>query len=168
MTEYSPSTSTNQKHGQSKNLPKSAKIAILSVVGVVSLGLSFLGGIQFQKGKSTLTTATVGQSGQYGTMNGQMMGPGGNGVRMRGNFGEVTAVSSTSITYKNSNDESKTFTINSDTKITNDGATATTDDIAVGDTVIISENTSDASVAARIVINPTMGNAPTNAQINTN
>lgn len=166
MTEYSPHTDIAHKTGKPSTLPKT-RIVLISIASVIGLGLSFLGGIQFQKGKNTVVNTTATQS-QFGSMNGQMMGPGGNGVRIRGNIGEVTAISSTSITYKNRNDESKTFTINSDTKITKDGTTATIDDIAAGDTVLITEDSADTSIAARIAVNPTISNAPTDTQVNTN
>lgn len=86
-----------------------------------------------------------------------------------GSFGEVTAVSDSSITIttrerfnqnnSSSTSTSKTFTINSSTTITVDGSTGSVSDIKTGDTVMIEASSSDSSVAASIRVG--MGGAPT-------
>jgi Domain of unknown function (DUF5666) len=150
------------------------KPAVFAIIGIVLLGFSFVGGMQFQKSKaptaqSPNTTADTRQfPGGSGGMNG-MTGPGMQG--MRPNLGDVTAVSDTSITIKNDrSNESQTFTINSDTKITNDGSTVAIDTIKTGDTVMVQADSDDDTVAARIILNPQMtrpqnGDAPTGASL---
>ena len=81
--------------------------------------------------------------------------------------GQVTAVSDTSITVSGPNGDT-TLTINDTTTVTNDGATAAASDMKTGDTVVITKDSSDASIAKRIVINPQMMTGPSDSQANTN
>jgi len=70
-------------------------------------------------------------------------GPGMGGMRgMRGGHSgaiSVTAISGSSISLKTTDGWTRTITVTSDTKLTKAGATITTADIAVGDTVRFSE-----------------------------
>ena len=129
---------------------------IAAIIGALVIGL--FGGIiaGMQIGKSTSTNGQGGQSAQGG------MGRMG---QNRGTMGTVTSVSNSSITVKDTRqNESVTYTITSDTKVTNDGETAAVSDIAVGDTVMVrtgssssSNGSSSTKTATRIEINPTMG-----------
>ena len=100
---------------------------------------------------SSKTTSTNGQmpSGGPGDM-------GGGPTRGGGTLGEVTKVSSDSITVSDQRSGTETtYKITSDTTITEDSKTASASDIATGDTVMISS--SDNSTATAIQVNPTMG-----------
>ena len=68
-------------------------------------------------------------------------GMGGKGGMRGGHFGpiSVTAISGTSISLKTADGWTRTITVTSDTKLTKAGATITTADIAVGDTVSFSQ-----------------------------
>ena len=73
-----------------------------------------------------------------------------------GTLGEVTKVSSDSITVTDQRSGTETtYKITSDTAITKDSKTASTSDIATGDTVMV--RSSDSSTATAIDVNPTMG-----------
>lgn len=129
---------------------------VLLAVGIVlGLSLSFLAGVQYQK-VHTVSTAS-------GLRTGDIAGPGDMGMGGRygmrmGGVGTVTAISSSSITIiqrsfgpdASSSGTSKTYAINSSTKITADGATATTDDIKTGDTVFIRTSGSASTTATEI------------------
>lgn len=100
---------------------------------------------------SSKTTSTTGQmpSGGPGDM-------GGGPTRGGGTLGEVTKVSSDSITVSDKRSGTETtYKITSSTTIANGNSTASASDIATGDTVMISS--SDNSTATAIQINPTMG-----------
>lgn len=114
-------------------------------------GFGFYGGILYQKSKTPVNTASADSSLPSGSQN--FSGP------RRMTLSEVTAVSSTSIAVT-TDGTNKTYTINADTVIQKDGSSATTNDIAVGDRVLIIASSSDSSIARRIDINPTFGNGP--------
>lgn len=91
----------------------------------------------------------------------------GGGSRADRVVGQVTAVSSSSITVQTQSSSSTTLAITSSTAISNNGQTATTSDIQVGATVFITENSSNTSQASRILINPSFGGgqmSPSGAQ----
>jgi hypothetical protein len=73
---------------------------------------------------------------------------------MMGNFGQVTAISETSITIKNPRTEKEqTFTINSETKVEDSGESSSASNIKTGDTVAIQTSNSDTNLATRINLN---------------
>jgi len=128
---------------------------IIVVIAVIAVGgLSFFGGTQYQKSQDTNASpmassglaSRLGGAGGYGQM-------GGGRRNANGAFGQVTAISSTNITINDIRQgKSKTYTINSDTKITDQGQTATATDIKNGDTVIVSASTTDSTIASTIRI----------------
>lgn len=143
--------SAQRKSGTSSK----AIISVAVVVAVAALG--FFGGMQYQKSKVSSTTTTGQQTGGYGM---GMNGIDGRASHM-GEFGTVTAVSSTSISVKNDRTSStKTYAISSSTTFTKDSASAAYSDVTVGDTVLVEANSSDSSTASSIVINPSMNGGP--------
>lgn len=86
-------------------------------------------------------------------------GPGGGGFG-RGvgiSTSQVTAISSTSITTKDSSGNSNTYGINTNTLISDSGQQVDTSDISTGDTVIVIPSRIDTSTARRIIVNPDFG-----------
>ena len=149
-----------RKHTAAKSKMKVAKPLIALAVVVAVAGMGFFGGVQYQKGRKNTATSN-GQFQSFGDGSGNFGGQGGMRGGQMGEFGSVTAVSSTSISVKiNRSGETKTYTINSSTTITKDSATASASDIAVGDTVIVQASDSDSTTATRIVINPSMNGGP--------
>ncbi len=132
----------------------SMKPILMIVVVLVIAGLSFFGGVQYQKGhQKTTASSNSGQSGYTG-------GFGSGGGRFGGQRptrGQVTAVSPTSITVQNQSGTSTTLAITSSTTITDNGQTVTTTDISVGETVAVIANSSDSTQASRILVNPSFG-----------
>jgi hypothetical protein len=156
--EYISGEEYHKLHEASSRQPKKVTIPLRSVtlvVGVIVLCvISFGIGISYQKHhtKAVVTTAT--------TSGGTTTGPSGGGFSRRGNgsIGAVTAISSTSITLTNQRtNASDTYAITSSTTITDNGQAVTTSDIQVGDTVLVTTSTSDASTATRILVNPSFG-----------
>ena len=138
------------------NLASAWPLALLFVIGLCAL--SFYGGISYQKGKTTTTSASANSTGP-GSSTG--LGGGGGGRRFNGQrptIGQVTAISASSITVTPSNGGAAvTLAITSSTTITNNGQAASASDIQTGQTVLVSKSTSDATQAARILINPSFG-----------
>jgi hypothetical protein len=140
---------TNNKSG----LPRPV-LAIIVVV--VLMGLSFYGGVAYQKGKqpksvSTTASGAAGSSGFAGRGGGRFGG-------QRPTIGSVTAISGTSITVQDSNSgTSTTLAISSSTQITDNGQAVAASDIQTGDTVLVSASTTDKTQAARILVNPSFG-----------
>lgn len=125
---------------------------ILVLGAVIFLGLGFLSGQIFQKGKNGGSVAQVQQQALPGA-NGGGMGRGA----MRGGFGEVTAVTDSSITVKNSfSGESVEYIITSSTKVTDNNETATLSDIKTGDTVMVQTASVDSREATEIRLNVQM------------
>ncbi len=142
-----------------KSLSQGAMIGIAAAVAIATGIVGFVGGMQYQKGSSSATT-----SNQQNGFDGQS---GFRGMNMNGSFGEVTAVSDSSITISvrqggpnssSSSSATKTYTITSSTTITNNGSAGSLSDIATGDTVMIEADSSDSSVAASIRVG--MGGMP--------
>jgi hypothetical protein len=134
-------------------IPKS----FLTVIGVIILvGLSFYGGMAYQKShqpKAAATTAANASGGQGGLGGGQRFGNG-----QRPTIGSVTAISATSITVQDSRSgTSSTLSITSSTQITDNGQTVAASDIQTGDTVLVTASTTDKTQAARILVNPSFG-----------
>lgn len=158
----------NKSHPRSTE-PSGISKLVVGALAIIIVGiLGFLGGIQYQKGKqqTPIAGAQDGVSGnQEGGFGGFQGGP--NGAQgMRGVFGEVTAVSNTSISVQDArNDSTSTLEITGDTKVTNNGQSASVSDIKVGDNVIIQTNSSNSKQADQIILNPQMpspgGNTPT-------
>ena len=138
-----------------KQFPLGGVIAIAAVVAVLTGIIGFASGVQFQK---------VASNNRAGSQSTSRNGQGGFGARggmhMNGSFGQVTAISDTSITVttrqrfnsstNSSTSTTKTYTINSSTTITIDGATAKASDIKTGDEVMIEPSSSDSSIATSI------------------
>ena len=140
----SPSTKTT--------LPKPL---LAGIVVIVLMGLSFYGGVAYQKGRhsqvSVPSTTAGGSNSGFG-------GRGRFGGGQRPTIGPVTAVSATSITVQDSHSGSDvTLSITSSTQITDNGQTAAASDITVGENVLITASTTDKTQAARILVNPSFG-----------
>jgi len=138
------------QHSKKKTL-NALKPLLITGGAVFVCGFSFYGGVLFQKSKTPATQDFSNTSSPNGAQT-------FNGPR-RMMISEVTAVSGTSITVTTES-TSKTYTINGDTIIRKDGATAAATDITVGDKVLVIASNEDSSVAQRIDINPTLGNGP--------
>ena len=121
-------------------------------------GASFYVGMSYQKGRQpTVNSANDGQAGQsVPGQQGAVYGPmGGNA---QGAMGKVTAISSSSISVEDASTSSATtYSITSSTTITYNGQSASTSDIAVGDSVLVVTNTSQSSKAAQIMLSPQVG-----------
>lgn len=123
----------------------------LVVVVLILCGLSFYGGISYQKHhvKASAVSSTASRTG---------LGGGFGGTRRSGGFGQVTAVSSTSITLTNQRtNASTTYSITSTTTITDNGQAVTTSDIQTGDTVLVTTSASSSTTATSILVNPSFG-----------
>jgi pyruvate/2-oxoacid:ferredoxin oxidoreductase beta subunit len=127
-----------------KKLPKKVtlptKPLLLAAGAVVVIGASFYSGVAFQKAKHP-GTANTG----FGTNSAVS----GTGFRRRMSRSTVTAISSSSISVKDTSGNTKTYAITSSTEIDKDGQTATATDISVGDEVVVIS--SDGSTANRIM-----------------
>jgi hypothetical protein len=163
-SEYEQIASTRKaKYGATAN-PNLKKCGAIAIVALVLCGVSFSIGMSYQKGKQpTTTTASTNDTGQFPSQGG---GPGGFGGDQGGGFrngqrpniGEVSSISSDSITIKGMRSASdQTFKITSSTTVQNDGSSASVSDIKTGDTVLITTDSSDASTATQIMLNPSFG-----------
>ena len=139
-----------------------AKYVLAAIVLLVLCGISFGLGIAYQQGKQNKVAGVssnqqsalpdMGNGPEAGGFGG---GPGGFANGQRPNIGEVTAVSSDSITIQDSRSNStQTFKITDSTEITNNGSKASVEDIKPGDTVLIITDTSDTATASQVMINP--------------
>jgi len=122
---------------------------------VVACGISFFGGMQYQKDKqaNTITVTAQGAAGLQGA-------PGGGGFRtgMRGIVGQVTAISATSISVQSiRTNQVQTLGITSATRITNNGQSAGIGDIKVGDSAIVRPSSTNTTEASQITLNPQLG-----------
>jgi len=137
------------------------------LIVLVVAGLSFAGGMAYQKNKpvaagSSQTASNLpsqGPGGQFGGRSG-----------LRGVFGQVTAVSPTSISVQDSRTSSlSTLEITAATQVLSSGQAASVSDIKVGDSVRVRPSPSNAKQAATITLNPQMlgpggANAPSSTQ----
>lgn len=132
--------------------PKKTNSSTPFVFGGVAVALiiaAFFGGVLYQKSQTPATVTKSSVAGVKGGFGGGFGGAGGQ--RRAGGFGAVTAISSTSITIQNSRTgASQTFSIGSDTTVTNMGQAGSISDIQTGDQVIIQPSTTDATHAATI------------------
>ncbi len=145
---------------KSKSSPGGRRVTLqtrtLGLAGLVIVlcGLSFWGGTAYQKGHAPKAIATTSSSGGSGAGG---FGGGGRG-RFSGGLGQVTAVSTSSITITNQRtNASTTYSITSSTTITDSGQTVTASDIQTGDTVLVSTSGSASTTATRILVNPSFG-----------
>jgi hypothetical protein len=141
---------TYESHSKKKTANSLKPLLITGGVVLIG-GFSFYGGTLYQKSKTPANNNTANSSYPGGGQN--FSGP------RRMSLSQVTAITSTGITVT-TDGTSKSYTINSDTTISKDGATATAADIAVGDNVAIVATSNDDSIARRIVVNPTFGDGP--------
>lgn len=174
-TEKTPKDEKRVHHYEAGSVAKSArafpaKPFAIAFVAVVALGASFYSGALFQKHHQ--------KNGNSAAVSGQMAAAGfrridGEGGRFRSMVsGTVTAISPSSITVKATDGSSKTYTINSDTRIEDNGQVVDYSDIKTDSTVMVLPNASDESIAARIMANVAAPNTsdsittPLNAQTN--
>jgi len=131
-----------------------AKVGAGLLAVLIVTVLSFVGGMQYQKGKKTASTDQVAS----GTPSGQGLGNfqgGPGGGRMNIVLGQVTAISSTSISVQDSRSNSTTtLDISSGTQVTNNGETASVSSIKVGDNVVVRPDSSNSKQADQIILNP--------------
>jgi hypothetical protein len=125
----------------------------LVVGAIIIAGLAFYSGTIYQKDHTkTTTTSSSSSSSGRGAFGGGRFGGG-----RRPTFGQVTAISDSSITVQASDGTSTTLSITSSTTITDNGTSETTSDIKVGDTVAVVADPTTTSQADRILVNPSFG-----------
>jgi FlaG/FlaF family flagellin (archaellin) len=150
------SVSSSKGHPKKRSITFSVNRLVTVAIVVVLCGISFALGMWYQKSHTSAvaSTSTSGSSGQTGAS-----GSTGFAQRSRnGAFGQVTTISSTSITIQNSRTgSSTTYSIGSSTTITDSGQTVTTSDIQVGDTVAIRVASAGSTQATSIDVNPSFG-----------
>jgi hypothetical protein len=141
-----------------KNFP--LKTLYMVVLVIVIILLSFFGGVSYQKHHSSTskvastTTNRGGFSRQSGGM-GMNGGFSGNSDRV---IGSVTAISSSSISVADQRTGSTvTLSITSSTQISDNDQSVSASDIQTGDTVFVTEDSSNTSDADRILVNPSFG-----------
>ena len=130
----------------SKNLLP--KLVVGGLLVLVLCGLSFWGGIAYQKGHDTNTVA-------QGTPTGAAASRFRN--RARPAIGTVSGVSGTSITVQTQDGTTKTFTVTSATEVTDNGAASAIANVQTGDTVAVIVSTTNTNQATRILLNPSFG-----------
>jgi hypothetical protein len=131
---------------------KSSSLWLIILAVIVLCGLSFYGGVAYEKGHNHTVASTAAKAGFNGG------GYGGRFSGQRPNIGDVTAVSSSSITITSSmSGSSETFSITSSTTFTDNGQTSSVSDIQTGDTVLIRTSSSSSTTATSIDINPSFG-----------
>ena len=141
--------SVKQTNSQRFRLPV---IGALIVIGLC--GISFAAGESVQKHHlNNNHSASRAGAGNLGFSGGQRR----YGAGLRPRIGQVTAVSAESITINNSRTGAdQIFKIAPTTTVDNNGATASTADIKVGDSVVVVVSSGDVTTAATIRLNPTM------------
>jgi len=151
--EYQAMSRNTPPQGHQVSIPMKAVGAVIVVI--ILCGLSFLGGESYGKNHAPKAATTTSAFGGSGSSSG---GFGGGGVRHGGGFGQVSAVSSSSITVQNPRSgTSTTYSITSSTTITDNSQTVPASDIQVGDTVIIQVASSGSTTATTILVNPSVG-----------
>ncbi len=132
-------TTHTPKKSPAKRLSPPTKPLLLAAGAIVVIGASFYSGVAYQKSKQPVAKDTGFTTNADGT-----------GFRHRSMMrSEVTAISSSSITIKDLQGVTKTYSINSSTQIVKDGQSATYSDIAVGDNVVVIST--DGTSASRIM-----------------
>jgi hypothetical protein len=131
---------------------------IVGVLAVVIIGgVGFYSGVAYQKHHTTNasnnlpTTASAGQGFGSGGFSGARSGGSQRSDRI---IGQVSAISSSSISVQTQTGSTTTLAITSSTTITENGQTVSASSIQSGDTVFVTEDTSNTSQAARIMVNP--------------
>jgi hypothetical protein len=151
--EYQAMSRNVPPQGHQVSIPMKAVGAVIVVI--ILCGLSFFGGESYGKNHAPKAAATTSAFGGSGSAGG---GFGGGGFRHSGGFGQVSAVSSSSITVQNPRSgTSTTYSITASTTITDNGQTVPASDIQVGDTVIIQVASSGSTTATTILVNPSFG-----------
>jgi hypothetical protein len=155
MRDNEETTNKNSRMGFSKlTANNTLRWAPVVIIFIIACCLSFFGGVAYQKGRNRSVGATAQQVPLNQNGNGNSPGLGRRNGR-RAPIGTVTAISDSSITVQNMRTgTSQTYTIGSDTKVTNNGQDAKASDIKTGDMVLITPSTTDAAHAAQITINP--------------
>ena len=143
----------NQPRPAAKKRPAFPSAGMLVIAAVILAAVSFVGGMQYQKGKTpAATTKTTAAQGA-----GSRSGFGGGFNRGDRALGTVTAVSSTSISVQTRSGSSKTYTITSSTTVTDNGQSSSVSDIQTGDTVIMTLDSSNTQDVSSIMLNPSFG-----------
>ena len=130
------------------------------LAAVVIGGVGFYSGVAYQKHHATNASSSMPTSASFnqGSGNSGFGSARGGGLQRSGRIiGQVSAISSSSITVQTQTDSSTTLAITSSTAITENGQTVSTSSIQTGDTVFVTEDTSNTSQAARIMVNPSFG-----------
>ena len=148
--------------------PKLNLRTILIIAAIIWTVAVFFIGVAYQK-HNTKTTASTSTTK---TLPGGRFGGFGGGNFANRTFGTVSAISATSITVENPRtNSSSTLTINSSTTFTENGQTVSPSSVAVGDTVSITLDSSDKTIASSIMVlnfqNNTTGSS-TGSQTETN
>lgn len=132
-----------------------SKHPVTAVIVVMVLCItSFFIGTQYQKHRNASTSSGSAQAGQL-----QRDGFGQRG----GALGQVTAISAASITVQNQRtNAATTYSITSNTTVSNNGQSAAITDIKAGDTVIIIPLGSSSTTAAHILLNPSFSGGSVN------
>lgn len=127
------------------------KQIILVIVAIIwSIGIFYVG-VAYQKHHTKTTTAAATTSTPGGAF-GARGGFGGGNFANR-TFGTVTAISSTSITINDTRTQgTTTLTINSSTTASDNGQTISISGITVGETVSITLNSTNKTVASSIMV----------------
>ncbi len=155
---------THERHTVTNHGEMDKKTFTFSLKSVVYIGVVVLTAIVF-----FALGSSYGKNHEVEEMN---MGPNSsanNGAtspngRPRRNFniGTVKSISASSITVTNiRSGADTTFNITSSTTVSNNGSAAQVSDIQVGQPVLISPSTTSSTDAAKIMINPSFGSAPT-------
>jgi hypothetical protein len=132
------------------------------IIVVVLCSISFYSGLSYQKKHTAKGAAGIAAGPATGRR-------GFGGARQGFTIGAVTAISSTSISVNNTRTNAvAALAITSSSTITNNGQSATTDDIKVGDTVLVQADSANSAQAAHITVNPSFGggNAPSQGSNN--
>jgi len=153
--------------------PHASKIHTWTITPVVLTALllvaSFYLGTVYQSSRQSAVAAfnakggssTQSQNGWSGygqnPVNGGFGGSGRHG-RASASTSQVTAISASSITVKDSSGGTQTYGITDETNISDDQQTVSASDIKVGDNVMVIPNRSEPNVARLIIVNPNFGN----------
>ncbi len=139
---------------------KSKRVALFVVIGIVIVGLSFFGGIQY--GKSINGTASLAAQRFGGQFGGTRTGTGRGGTA-NGGFvaGQVVSKDSQSIVVKLRDGSTKIILVSTSTEVMK-SATGSLDDISVGSNVSVqgTANTDGSVTAQTVQLRPVMQGTP--------
>jgi len=146
---------TSSRHGMSGQKTISIPKSLLWAVAVIILmGLSFAGGVSYQKKHQPVAATSLAGGGAGFGFGG---GGGGGGFRNAA-FGAITAVSSSSITINDVRSGStKTFAITSSTTISSAGTAVSASSLSVGQTVVVRADPTTTTNALSINVLPAGG-----------